>query len=381
MSSDAPHAQEVSSYEHIRTIRTELEAAVQLAKCRKCGCMHQTLDSLASPLLFVDSDEARTLAQRIQGWTAQMEPVRYACLGCDRCYAATAQNVLSGAFPSVSESPAPACGFQVNHGSWPPVAGEYFVVDEAASVAVSTLASPQLAERLAGLKPGGLAIVGKTETENIGIDKVIKNLVTNPAIRYLIVAGQDSSGHQSGRTMLALSASGIDTKRRVIGSPGRHPVLRNVSSDEIGAFRQQVQVIDMIGCDSPEEIAARVERLSREADVSCGCAECRDKPVPMSVLRVPVIVATEPGRLPKMDRAGYFVIMPLAGRRVINVEHYAYDNTLLHVVEGADARTLYATIIANGWVTELSHAAYLGKELARAELSLTHGFRYVQDGA
>lgn len=376
-----PHVQEVSSNEHIRTIRTELEAAVQLAKCRKCGCMHQTLDSLASLLLPVDSDEARALAQRIQGWTAQMEPVRYACLGCDHCYPAVAQNALSGAFPSVSESLAPACGFQINDGSWPPVAGEYFVVDEAAPVAVSTLASPQLAERLAGLKPRALAIAGKTETENIGIEKVIKNLVTNSAIRYLIVAGKDSGGHQSGRTMLALSESGIDTKRRVIGSPGRHPVLRNVSSEEIRAFRQHVRVIDMIGCDRPEEVAASVERLSREAAIPCGCAECQDKPAPMSVSRVPVIVATEPGRLPKMDKAGYFVIVPLAGRGVINVEHYAYDNTLLHVVEGKDARTLYATIIANGWVTELSHAAYVGKELARAELSLTHGFRYVQDGA
>ena len=39
------------------------------------------------------------------------------------------------------------------------------------------------------------------------------------------------------------------------------------------------------------------------------------------------------------------------------------------------------TIIAKQWVSELSHAAYLGKELAKAELALQHGFKYVQDGA
>jgi tetrahydromethanopterin S-methyltransferase subunit A len=38
-------------------------------------------------------------------------------------------------------------------------------------------------------------------------------------------------------------------------------------------------------------------------------------------------------------------------------------------------------IVANGWVTELSHAAYIGKELAKAELSLKYGLKYVQDGA
>jgi tetrahydromethanopterin S-methyltransferase subunit A len=82
-----------------------------------------------------------------------------------------------------------------------------------------------------------------------------------------------------------------------------------------------------------------------------------------------------------MDRAGYFVIVPLSNKEVINVEHYDYDNSLIRTVEGATARAIYRTIIDQGWVTELSHAAYLGKELARAELSLRYGFRYCQDGA
>lgn len=82
-----------------------------------------------------------------------------------------------------------------------------------------------------------------------------------------------------------------------------------------------------------------------------------------------------------MDKAGYFVILPLAGPSLIHVEHYGYDNVLLREIEGTTARDLYMMIIANGWLTELSHAAYLGKELAKAELSLIHGVKYVQDGA
>ncbi len=82
-----------------------------------------------------------------------------------------------------------------------------------------------------------------------------------------------------------------------------------------------------------------------------------------------------------MDKAGYFVILPRADVGVINVEHYSYDNVLLRAIEGTNARALYSTIIANGWVTELSHAAYLGKELAKAESSLIHGPKYIQDGA
>ncbi len=82
-----------------------------------------------------------------------------------------------------------------------------------------------------------------------------------------------------------------------------------------------------------------------------------------------------------MDKAGYFVILPLADKKVISVEHYGYDHTLLRVIEGPTARALYKTIVTEGWVSELSHAAYLGRELTKAELSLTHGIKYVQDGA
>jgi tetrahydromethanopterin S-methyltransferase subunit A len=51
------------------------------------------------------------------------------------------------------------------------------------------------------------------------------------------------------------------------------------------------------------------------------------------------------------------------------------------VVEGTHAHEISLLLIRNGWVTELSHAAYLGKELTKAELSLHYGFKYAQDGA
>ncbi len=98
-------------------------------------------------------------------------------------------------------------------------------------------------------------------------------------------------------------------------------------------------------------------------------------------MAMPNVVASEPSEPVVLDKAGYFVILPSAERNVIVVEHYAYDNTLLRTIEGAGARALYKTIVANGWVSELSHAAYLGKELARAEMSIQHGIKYVQDGA
>lgn len=97
--------------------------------------------------------------------------------------------------------------------------------------------------------------------------------------------------------------------------------------------------------------------------------------------RQSIVFAEEPNQPAVLDPAGYFVITPSKERGLITVEHYAYDDTLLHIIAGETARALYLMIIDADWVSQLSHAAYLGKELARAELSLTHGNTYVQDGA
>ena len=37
--------------------------------------------------------------------------------------------------------------------------------------------------------------------------------------------------------------------------------------------------------------------------------------------------------------------------------------------------------MGNGWVSKLDHAAYIGRELTKAELSIEHGFDYKQDDA
>ena len=159
--------------ESLKTVRAELEAGIALRKCRQCGCMESALKNLAGVLPAASTDGAAVLAEILPAWLEQMDPVQYACLGCEHCYPAVAQNAFGQAFPALEEAAADlSCDFRVREERWPPVVGEYFVLDEAAPVAVSTLASVQLAEELARHTPEGLAIVGKTETENIGIDLI-----------------------------------------------------------------------------------------------------------------------------------------------------------------------------------------------------------------
>ncbi len=363
-------------------IRSGLSEGMKLRKCQKCGCMKETLESLQSALPTLQMKNLLGLSSEIEVWLNQMQPIKYACLGCKYCIPAVAMNIYNETFSTLAKLKQRDCGFEIKEEIWPPVAGEYFAFcdGEECPVAVSTLSDVGLVERLAKIKPKELCIVGKTETENIGIDKIIKNTITNSTIRFLVVAGKEPAGHLSGNTLLALSKNGVDANMRVIGSAGRRPVLKNVTHDEIEAFRKQVQLIDMIGCDDETRIVGKLKELAQQRKKSCGCAESADETTSVQISNVVVVQAKEPSKK-EMDKAGYFVILPQPEKKTITVEHYSYDNTLLRIIEGQDARSIYWTIIENKWVTQLSHAAYLGKELEKAELSIELGSKYVQDGA
>ena len=99
-------------------------------------------------------------------------------------------------------------------GEWPFVPGKFHVLDPDAPVAVTTLGSVDLAGEVSQSPPKGLCIVGKVETENIGIEKIIKNILSNPAIQYLICAGNEPPKHLTGKTILALFDNGVDEKMK-----------------------------------------------------------------------------------------------------------------------------------------------------------------------
>jgi tetrahydromethanopterin S-methyltransferase subunit A len=64
------------------------------------------------------------------------------------------------------------------------------------------------------------------------------------------------------------------------------------------------------------------------------------------------------------------------------VEHYTNQGVLDCMMEGSSTGALYAEAIERNLVTRLDHAAYLGRELARAEQSLLQEApSFVQDAA
>src|SRR5207249_6155020 len=83
----------------------------------------------------------------------------------------------------------------------------------------------------------------------------------------------------------------------------------------------------------------------------------------------------------RLDRAGFFIILPQPQRGLILCEHYENNGRLAHVIQGRRADLIAATIVERGLVTQLDHAAYLGRVLQKAEAALSTGLAYEQDAA
>ncbi|MDZ7343758.1 MAG: tetrahydromethanopterin S-methyltransferase subunit A [candidate division KSB1 bacterium] len=382
-----------ANLELLGTLAEELNRIHTIPKCEGCKCFADTVQEFRA---VAEKQSANDLAKKIDVLAAKIS-VTHDCIGCNPCYPVDVSNALQELGDTV-EIPSTvtacndnACGcapspkkqkHESAQSKWPPESGEYIVGNPAATVAISTLASEELPKqfkRATGLK--NVAIIGRTCTENIGIEKVIKNIIANSAIRFLILCGQESgastlNGHLTGQTFLALKKHGINAQQRIIGSPGKRPILKNTSFAAIERFRQQVELIDLLGCEDTKRIAEEVEKcaarsLSSFSDVVIETHEVE-------------IIHAEP--LPKLqlDKNGYFIILPQSrhGGGEILVEHYRNDGVLQHRIVGHNAADLCNTIISRGLVTQLDHAAYLGRELARAEFSVKHeNYLYIQDKA
>ena len=103
------------------------------------------------------------------------------------------------------------------------------------------------------------AIIGTCKTENIGIERVIINVISNPSIRFFILAGPEIPGHQTGKSLSCLYSNGVDKEtRKILDSPGAIPYIENVPLEGVERFREQVEFIDMMNNSNSEEIAQRV---------------------------------------------------------------------------------------------------------------------------
>ena len=88
----------------------------------------------------------------------------------------------------------------------------------------------------------------------------------------------------------------------------------------------------------------------------------------------------------RMDPKGYFLIDVNRKKKIIRVGYCKFSksrNSLIHdmvaIINGKTAIEIVNTLIRKKFISTLQHAGDMGIELYKAEMSLKHGFKYIQD--
>src|SRR5258708_11726594 len=326
----------------------EIERGMALRKCRKCGCMKEALNAARRTIRNAEEPEIRGLLPTIEAHQTAMEPIAYDCIGCKKCWGADAIVQLANRFDQVGLSECSSDGgdggIQREHlstaangeydRSWPPHPGEYIVGNPAGSVAICTLSSRELPQKLIAAAGPDLAIAGRCDTENIGIEKVVLNVLANSRIRWLILCGVEAPGHRAADAFLRLKERGVDANMRVLESASWRPVLKNLRLFDVARFREQIELVNLIGVTVVSKILEATSEVAKKptTTLSLQAPDNADQ----TVSRVQRLQALAPKTL-RLDKAGFFVVLPQATTGVIVCEHYENSCRLAHVIERPQA--------------------------------------------
>ena len=111
-----------------------------------------------------------------------------------------------------------------------------------------------------GLCDAGAALCGSCKTENLGLEKVIANIISNPNIRFMLCCGTEVKGHLAGQTMIALHKGGVK-EGRVVGAEGAIPFIENLTDAHIKRFQEQVEVVNIMESEDLGVIKAKINEL------------------------------------------------------------------------------------------------------------------------
>ncbi|MEM2910839.1 MAG: tetrahydromethanopterin S-methyltransferase subunit A [Nitrososphaerota archaeon] len=175
------------------------------------------------------------------------------CFACRACEARCSERAIEIiGFEILKVDPPP---------EYPPEDGRFLRGNDYSPVAVVAILDtydfkipPELVRLLEVAIESGAALAGTLQTENIGIEKIIANIVANPNIRYLVLCWRESQGHLPADALINLVKNGVvkDKRRTIIGAKASAPYLPNISLEAIERFRKQVTIVNLISEDDPK---------------------------------------------------------------------------------------------------------------------------------
>jgi tetrahydromethanopterin S-methyltransferase subunit A len=260
--------------------------------------------------------------------------------------------------------------------AWPATPGAYAVGDTAGSIGVCVLTSQDLVRPIATLPR--VAIAGRLITCNLGIEKIILNVCSSPCISTLFVCGMDSPVFRPSQSLRALFEHGVASDKRIVGATGYMPVLQGLTVDLIEEFRGRVTLVDRTGL---EDLSAIERELAQLADRVAPAQSGATSRLPLVDDESRFKVLRPGGKRDSLayDPKGYFVFTIDREKNDIAARHYSPEAVPAHVMRGRSGEGIALALIREGLITQMTHAAYVGAELAKAETALRTGMEYEQD--
>jgi tetrahydromethanopterin S-methyltransferase subunit A len=197
------------------------------------------------------------------------------------------------------------------HPDYPPEEGRYLRGNDYSPVAVVIVLNreedkipPEIEALVRAGVESGAALSGTVQTENIGFEKIICNVIANPNIRYAVLSGPESPGHLTGEAFKALIRNGVDRDKRILGTGAPHPLLYNLPEEYIRRFREQITLIDLQFKGTPQSIRKAVWSCYQEEPVELEGRQVYDMgafPQPPLSGKITDRV-TQPWRLPRDEQ-------------------------------------------------------------------------------
>lgn len=256
---------------------------------------------------------------------------------------------------------------------WPFVGGKYRVFDSTAPVVIVGNNAEALADDLSALATPGICMIATHCRSTADVEKLVRNIAANMAIHCVIVTTSEEEMPSALCSLLTLLGADVEPNEEAQSQANK--LRSRLDEIDFSALTRQVRAVSMPPGSETDRIVARISELASEANR------------PNTGFRAPVqqdengiervIAARNIEYELQNDKAGNFFVC-VKDKKIV-VEHFSPKNDLLRVIEGHTARDLCITLIRNGWVSKLDHAAWLGRELLRAELSMEKGDEFVPD--
>lgn len=116
------------------------------------------------------------------------------------------------------------------------------------------------------LKTSSYAVVGQLYSQ-AGVNFIVRNVLSNPKLRYIVVCGQESKIEKSGQALINLKQRGVNTNNLILGTKSGY-LDKEIPLKAIKDFRQGVEIIDLRGVFNPKKIQRVIESLPAKGPFS-----------------------------------------------------------------------------------------------------------------